>query len=222
MGEAIGQVLPLAVGVSLSPLPITGVVLMLGTRRAQANGTAFVLGWLAGLALAGTIFLLISSGAEASDSGSSADWTDVLRIVLGVLLLGVALKQWRGRPRSGEEAKMPKWMQTVDHLQPPKAAGLALLLAVNPKNLVLIVAAATAIAQTGIGAGEQALALAIFVLLGTLGPGAPVLIYLTTGERSKRLLADLQEWMSHHNAAIMAVICLVIGVKLIGDGIAGF
>lgn len=222
MGEAIGQVLPLAIGVSLSPIPITGVILMLATRRGRSNGVAFVLGWIVGLAIVGTVFLLISSGAEASESGGSADWVDVLKIVLGALLLGVAAKQWRGRPKPGEEAPVPKWMQGVDHLPPPKAAGLALLLAVNPKNLVLVVAAAAAIAQTGMDTGEQAIALAVFVFLGTLGPGTPVALYIALGQRSKRMLDDLHEWMTHHSAAIMAVICLVIGVKLIGDGISGF
>jgi hypothetical protein len=47
MGEAIGQSLPLAIGVALSPVPIIAVVLMLTTAR--ANGPAFVLGWLVGL-----------------------------------------------------------------------------------------------------------------------------------------------------------------------------
>lgn len=222
MGEAIGQVLSLAIGVSLSPIPITGVVLMLATQRARPNGIAFLFGWLVGLSAAGTVFLLISSGAEASESGGSADWVDGLKIALGALLLGLAGKQWRGRPRAGEEAAVPAWMQAVDELRPLKAAGLALLLAVNPKNLVLIVAAAAAIAQTGIPADEQAIALAIFVLLGTAGPAAPVAIYLTMGERSRQLLDELHGWMLRHNAAIMAVICLVIGVKLFGDGISGF
>ena len=49
MGEAIGQSLPLAIGVALSPIPIIAVVLMLTTPRARANGPAFVLGWLVGL-----------------------------------------------------------------------------------------------------------------------------------------------------------------------------
>jgi hypothetical protein len=34
MGTAIGQILPLAVGVALSPVPIIAVVLMLMSRRA--------------------------------------------------------------------------------------------------------------------------------------------------------------------------------------------
>jgi threonine/homoserine/homoserine lactone efflux protein len=223
MGEAIGQVLSLGVGVALSPIPIIGVVLMLATPRARQNGLAFVLGWIAGLAGAGTIVLLISSGADASEGGGPADWVNVLKIVLGLLLLGVAFKQWRGRPRPGEEAAMPKWMRTIDQFRPATAAGLALLLsAVNPKNLLLVVGAAAAIAQTGTSAGNQAVALAVFVAIGTIGPGAPVAIYFAMGERSKRLLDELRAWMAHNNAVIMAVLCLLIAAKLIGDGISGF
>jgi threonine/homoserine/homoserine lactone efflux protein len=118
---------------------------------------------------------------------------------------------------------MPAWMQAIDTFQAPKAAGLAVLLsAINPKNLLLVVAAAAAISQTGASTGSQAVALAIFILIGTVGPGAPVAIYFAMGDRSKRVLDELKAWMSHNNAAIMAVICLVIAAKLIGDGIAGF
>lgn len=223
MSEAIGQVLPLAVGVALSPIPIVGVVLMLATPRARANGPAFVLGWIVGLGAAGAAVLLLSSGADASEQGQPADWVNVLKLLLGILLLGVAARQWRGRPRAGGEAAMPKWMQAIEDFGPSKAAGLALLLsAVNPKNLLLTVGAAAAIAQTGVPAGEQALALTVFVAIGTIGPGVPVAIYLALGERSKQLLDGLRVWMSHNNAAIMTVLCLIIGAKLIGDGISGF
>jgi threonine/homoserine/homoserine lactone efflux protein len=223
MGEAIGQVLPLAVGVALSPVPIIGVVLMLATPRARLNSVAFLAGWIAGIAVVGTVVLLVSGGGEASAGGGPADWVNVLKIVLGALLLGVAAKQWRGRPAAGVEAPMPGWMQTIDAFRAPKAAGLAVLLsAVNPKNLLLVVAAAAAISQTGASTGSQAVALAVFVLIGTLGPGAPVAIYFAMGERSKRILDELKTWMAHNNAAIMAVICLVIAAKLIGDGISGF
>jgi threonine/homoserine/homoserine lactone efflux protein len=222
MAEAIGQVLSLGVGVALSPVPIIAVVLMLGTPRARANGPAFVLGWVIGLAVVGTVVLLASSGADASEEGDPADWVGVLKIVLGVLLLLVAARTWRGRPRAGDEAELPKWMQTIDAFQTPRSLAFgALLSGINPKNLLLTVGAAAAIAQTGVDAGEQAVALAVFVLVGTLGPGIPVAIYFTLGDRAKRLLDDLKGWMGAHNAAIMAVLCLVIGAKLIGDGLAG-
>lgn len=223
INEAIGQVLSFGVGVALSPVPIVSVVLMLGTPRARSNGPAFVVGWIVGLAAVGSIVLLVSSGANASENGEPANWVNWLKLALGLVLLLIAVKQWRGRPAGGDQAQLPKWMQAIETFTPPKAAGLGVLLsAVNPKNLLLVVSAAAAIAQTGASAGDQAVALAIFVLIGTLGPGAPVVLYFALGQRSKQLLDRLKSWMSAHNAAIVAVLCLVIGAKLIGDAISGF
>jgi threonine/homoserine/homoserine lactone efflux protein len=223
MNEAIGQILPLAVGVAMSPVPIIGVVLMLATPRARANSLAFLAGWIGGLGIVGAVVLVLSNGADASENGGTADWVNLLKIVLGILLLGVAASQWRARPAPGREAEMPSWMQAIDSFRAPKAGGLGVLLsAVNPKNLLLIVAAGAAIAQTGANSGAQAVALGVFVLVGTLGPGAPVAIYFAMGERSKHILDGLRAWMSDNNAAIMAVLCLVIAAKLIGDGIGGF
>ncbi len=89
MGEAIGQVLTLGVGVALSPVPIIAVVLMLGTPRARGNGIAFVLGWIAGLALVTAIVLAVAGGAGAGGDDGPATWASWLKIVLGVLLLAV-------------------------------------------------------------------------------------------------------------------------------------
>jgi threonine/homoserine/homoserine lactone efflux protein len=223
MGQAIGQVLALAVGVGLSPIPIIGVVLMLATPKARSNGPAFLAGWIVGLAVVGTVVLLVSSGAEASEGGAPADWVNVLKLVLGVGLLLLAAKQWRGRPRDGGEAELPAWMSAVDHFTAPRSAALGVALAaINPKNLILVVGAAAAIAQTGTAAGKQAIALVIFILIATIGTGLPVLLYFTMGARSERLLDELKGWMAQNNATIMAVICLLIGAKLIGDGISGF
>jgi threonine/homoserine/homoserine lactone efflux protein len=222
MADAIGQVLSLGVGVALSPVPIIAVVLMLGTPRARANGPAFVLGWVAGLTAVGAVVLLVSSGADASEGGEPADWVGVLKLALGLLLLLVAARTWRVRPRGEREGELPKWMQTIDRFTAARSVGFgALLSGVNPKNLLLTVGAAAAIAQTGVSAGEQAIALAVFVVVGTLGPGIPVAIYFAMGERAERLLGELKAWMAEHNAAIMAVLCLIIAAKLIGDGVSG-
>ena len=110
MGQAIGGSLPLAVGVALSPVAIIAVVLMLTTERARVNGPAFVLGWLIGLAVIGTIVLAIAKPADASSSGEPATWVSWLKIALGALLLRVALRQFRSRPRGEEQAPLPKWM----------------------------------------------------------------------------------------------------------------
>jgi threonine/homoserine/homoserine lactone efflux protein len=222
MGQAIGQALSFGVGVALSPVPIIAVVLMLATPQGRVNGPAFLLGWIVALAVLGTIVLLAASGAEASEAGGPAEWVSILKLGLGVLLLGLAVKQWRGRPRGESEPELPAWMKTVDSFSPVKAIGMAVLLsAVNPKNLILVVGAAGAIAQTGVSATDQGVALAVFVAIATLGVGAPVAIYFFMGERASKILGDLHDWMARENTTIMAVICLIIGVKLIGDAITG-
>jgi threonine/homoserine/homoserine lactone efflux protein len=220
MGQAIGGSLALAIGIALSPVAIIAVVLMLTTEHARMNGPAFTLGWLAGLAVIGAIVLAIAGPAGASSSGQPATWVSWLKIVLGALLLLVAARQFRSRPRGHEQPEMPKWMGAIDKFKPGAALGAgALLTAVNPKNLLLAVGGAAAIAQTGISGAQQAIAYAVFAVIGTIGVAVPVVIYFAMGKRSADLLRNLKDWMAQHNAIIMAVLCLIIGVKLIGDAI---
>jgi threonine/homoserine/homoserine lactone efflux protein len=197
-------------------------VLMLGTPRARVNGPAFVLGWVIGLAVVGAIVLGVAGVAGANDDAEPATWVDVLKIAVGVLLVLLAVKQWRGRPRNRGATETPGWMRTIDTFTPARAIAVAAALsAANPKNLVLTAGAAAAIAQTGVDAAEQAIALAVFIAVAALGPGVPVVIYFVLGERARRPLDDLKASMAAHGAAIMAVLFLVIGAKLIGDGISG-
>lgn len=223
MSDAIGQVLSFAVAAGLSPIPIVGVVLMLGSPRGRVNGPVFVAGWVASILALGGVVLLVAGGAGAGDAGDSAQGNASLKLVLGVVLLFIALRQWRGRPKAGEQPDPPKWMAAVDSFTAVRSAALAFALAVvNPKNLVLVVGAAAAIAQTGASTGDQTVALVVFTLIASLGVGVPVAMYLVMGERSKGKLDDLKSWMASNNGAIMAVICLLIGAKLIGDGVGGF
>jgi threonine/homoserine/homoserine lactone efflux protein len=114
-------------------------------------------------------------------------------------------------------------MGALDNFTPPKALGAAVLLGtVNPKNLLFIIGGAAAVAQTGIPGGQQAGAWAVFTVLASIGVAAPVVIYFAMGERAAGLLDSLKTWMASHNTAVMAVLCLIVGVKLIGDAITGF
>lgn len=223
MGQAIGQALPIAVGVALSPFPIIAVVLMLVTERGRVNGPAFVAGWILGLAGLGAIVLSVAGAGGASDEGQPATWVSVLELVLGLAVLLLALRQWRGRPDEAEAPAAPRWMGALDSFTPLKSAGAGVALsALNPKNLLLTVGGAAAIAQTGIPAGQEVVAYAVFVLVATLGVGAPVAIAFALGDRSRPILDGMKDWLGRNNAVIMAVLLLVIGVKLVGDGISGF
>jgi hypothetical protein len=221
MGAAIGGSLPLAVGVALGPIPIIAAVLVLSAHRARVNGPLFVAGWLAALAVLGAIVLSIDGSAGASLPGADATWVSWVKTAAGTVLLSVAAWQFRTRPKGSDQAELPKWVTRIDEIKPLPATGLGVVMGLNPKNLLLAVGGATAIAQTGISGGEQAIAYLVFALVGTLGVGTPVGIYFAMGARSEKLLAGLKDWMAQYNTVIMAVICLLIGVKLIGDGISG-
>ena len=66
MGDVIGQMLPIAVAIAISPLPIVAVVLMLGTPRGRQDGPAFVIAWIVGLAAIGAV-VIAAVGDNAED-----------------------------------------------------------------------------------------------------------------------------------------------------------
>jgi threonine/homoserine/homoserine lactone efflux protein len=220
MGDAIGQILPFAVGVAISPVPIIAVILMLVTDRARVNGPAFILGWIIGLSIIGII--VIGIAGASGDSSGPPTWTLWLQAVLGVLLLVVAARQYGARPQDGQTAPTPKWMGAIDSFTPGKALGAGVLLsAANPKNLLLAVGAAATIEQTGISTGDEAVVYLVFAVIASLGVAIPVVLFFVMGDRAPALLDRMKTWMAQNNAAIMAVLCLVIGVKLIGQALSG-
>lgn len=222
MGQAIGQILPLAIAVAISPVPIIAIVLMLGGPQARSDGIAFTAGWILGLSVVGTVVLVVASGHETTSSGTPRTWVSLLKLLIGVVFLLIAAKEWRGRPREGHEAAMPKWMQTIDTFKAGKAFGGGVLLsAVNPKNLALTIAAAAAIAEIGSSNAQEAGAMAVFVAIGSVTIIAALVIYFVKGEQAAEILDRVKGWMAANNAVITAVLLLVLGAKLIGDAISG-
>jgi threonine/homoserine/homoserine lactone efflux protein len=223
VGQALGSILPLAVAVAVFPVPVIAVVLMLGSDHGTTKGLAFALTWCAGLAAVGAVALVLAGIADANNGGEPATWTNVLLLGLGVLLVALAVKQWRGRPRGDEEAPMPGWMQRMDDFTILKAAAAGFALtALNPKNVMLTAAAAAEIAEVGLPTGQEVAALVVFVAIASVGVVSPLLLSVALRERSRQLLDELRGWMARYNATIMTVLFLLIGAKLVGDAISSF
>lgn len=222
MLDAIGSVLPMAVGVALSPVPVIATILMLFSSRARTNGPAFLAGWLLGLGAAVAVTVALSGAADLDSSDSAMTGVAWGKVVLGLVFLVMAVRQWRSRPVGDAGPELPRWMDAVDGFSPGKAFAIAALLSgVNPKNLGLAVAAATTVAGMGLAAGESTAALIVFVLLASTTIIVPVLYSLLGGDGAARRLDDWKAWLTVNNATVMTVVLLVLGAKVLGDGLVG-
>lgn len=221
VSQAIGGVLPAAIAVALSPIPIVAVVAVLSGTRSRTAGPAFAVGWVVGLAVVSTLLVILLGGAgePGSTTETGAQWG---RAVLGLLFLVLAARKWRGRPRDGEAEPMPKWMASMDSLTVPKGLEFGVLLSVvNPKNLVLTAAAAASIAEADLDSADTAFSIVVFVVLASVTVAGAVLAHVLAPRRTAAPLASIRAFMATNNAVIMMVILVIFGVKLLGDAFAG-
>jgi threonine/homoserine/homoserine lactone efflux protein len=220
MGTVIGDILPLAIGVALSPLPIIAVILMLFSKNARKTSLGFFVGWFLGVTVVATVVILVANPAQQSTGGEESPLSAIVHLLLGVLLLILAYRDWKRRPKPGEQVAMPKWMSSIDSMTAGKALGLgALLSGVNPKNLALTLAAGVTIAAAGLSTTQTIVALAVFIIIACVTVAAPVVVYSVLGDKATPTLNSWKDWLTYNNSAVMMVLCLVIGVVLIGKGL---
>jgi Sap, sulfolipid-1-addressing protein len=219
--KVVGAVLPLALGVAISPIPIIAVILMLLSPKARTNGPAFVVGWVSGLAAVSIAVIALSGKAGLGSGGGGSVVGSLIKVALGLLLVGLAVREFRNRPRPGQQPRLPGWMRAIDSTTAPKTLGIALLLSVNPKNLSLTVAVAVSVAQEGLSTISTAFVLALFVVLASLSIVVPVALYVFGGASAARALDGVRAWLEANNATVMAVVLVVIGVVLLGKGLSG-
>lgn len=223
MNEVIGALLPAAFGVAISPVPLIAVILMLLAPRARASSLAFLGGWVLSIAAVVVVVTLVVDPVDSSKASEPSTLASILKLVLGSAALVLAFRQWRRRPKSGAEPELPSWMVAVDTMTAPKALGLGAFLAgVNPKNLTLCLTGAVTIGTGGLPPGKATAAIAVFVVIASSSVAIPVIGNLVARERMRGPLDELREWLTAHNAAVMSVLLLVIGMSTLGKGIAAF
>lgn len=213
---AVGDFLPVAAALALSPFPIIAMVLLLGALDGARLGIAFTIGWTAGLGLATAILGLAAGGIDELSVGLGAG----MQILLGLGLVWAAWRKWRTRPRRGEQGKLPGWAASLGSATPRSAATIgAMLGGVNPKSIAFAYAAAAAVAARDLGLVAATVALALFVALASGGVYAVLIMHMAGGPESAARLETSKAFLLRNNNVILMIILLLAGMKVLGSGL---
>jgi hypothetical protein len=130
----------------------------------------------------------------------------------------MGVRRWLTRK---DAADLPAWMSAITTATPRRSIGLALTLSLaNPKILVLTAAAGVTIGSNLAGVDGEALWVVAFALASAVSVGLPVLTYTVLGERMRGPLSAAQQWLERNNAALMAIVLVVIGLVVALNGVA--
>ena len=218
--EAVRAVLPYAVAVAVVPIPVIGMIVILFSRRAKTNGPTYLVGWVAGLAGAFAVLYALEHAGDLSPSDEHSDEFATVHVLLGLALLAVGVRIWRKRPKPGVEPELPRWLAGVDAIGAAKALALGVALAaLNPKNLIIVAAAATSLARSGVPTADAVTGLVAFVVVGSLTVAAPLVYYLVGGEQATRSLDRAKNWLARHNATVVSLLFFVFGALVVADGL---
>lgn len=220
MLDAIGETLPLAVALALSPLAIASVVLMLLSSRPRAASIAFLLGFLlAVIVVAAAGYLLASVLPHDGETSISAGW---MLIALGIAAIVLAARQWRSRPREGDELELPGWIAKVEAITTPSAFVMgAFFGGLKPKNLLLSIGVGVSLEAAAVTTAEAAVVVVVVALIAALPIVVPVVASLVALDRLGSALDRLRAWLTQHNSAMVGAILLLVGVLLVGKGLGG-
>lgn len=221
MASALGFMLPAAVAAIALSLPaIMIMILLLEPGRDRAPAATFAVGWLASFAAVGTVFLLTADRFNSDPDDERSTWVALLLLAIGLALIAYAGLKFRKRPRRGEAPPESKLKSAVAAITPVRAVGLgAILGGLNPKFLAVIGSFAAELTLTTASGAEQALAMALFIILASAGVLAPLVATRLLGSRADASLSAVGDFMGQYTWLVMVIILAYFGVKLIGDAL---
>ncbi len=227
MGELIVSLVPLAVGIIMSPLAIMALVAVLLSTRARHNGMAFFLGWSVAVVVALTASYLVFGLLEVQERRSPPLWVPVVRLIVAALLLfGAVWVYRRGKIHSRAMAaartpaavaaaapQLPGWLQKVSTFTPARSflLGLGIFL-LNPVDLSCAVLASLDVRLASLDPTAAAATLAVFGFIGIVPIGLPVLLVLLRGAAADPALSAVRGWIATHTGVLNAALVLVIAL----------
>ncbi|HEY5786849.1 MAG TPA: GAP family protein, partial [Microlunatus sp.] len=117
-------------------------------------------------------------------------------------------------------AQGAKWLSAVRSFGPRPSFGLAVILNFRPKGLLLGVAAGLAIGSGGLSDSDAVIAVAFYVVISASTVALPIISTIAMPELMQPRLVRAQQWLEQHGRLLTALLMGLIGVVILGAGIA--
>lgn len=220
MVETIIKLTPFIIGSAVVPLQVMMIILLLNSpRQGLVKAICLVAGMTAIRLMQGVIFGLILSPSPG-ESGGKSPVVSTLLLVLGILLLITAYKQWRSE--DDPDGPPPKWMVMLDTLTPLKAFGMgASLVLISGKFWVFTLSAIGVIEEAQLGQPSSTVAFLFFILLAQSLLLLAIIVRATIPGQSKSILEAISAWLTRYNRPIVIVVSLVFGLLFFVQGASG-
>ncbi len=174
MRTVIGDILPFAVVVMVSPVNIVAAILLLFSSRPIINASWYLAGFLAGVAVVVTLLIVLADALGLSNDSDRSRAVSWILVALGAYLLFVAYRKFRSRPGPNDDPALPAWMDGIAGFGPARSLAIgAGIGAGNPKNIAVGLGTAVAVSSAGLSVADQVVAVAIYVVLASLGVATP-------------------------------------------------
>ena len=221
MSSVIVNLLPLIIGAAVVPIWIIIVLLLLSNKGGVLKASAFVAGIIAVRLAEGVVFGYIFRGDPAASSDEGAGLiVSTLLLVIGILMLVTAFRQWR--KEDDPDAPPPKWMAAISGLSAPKAFGMgALLVAIAAKQWVFTLSAIGIIGEAQLEPPTSVGLFLFYVLAAQSLVLIPIVAYAIAPTQSAKTLDAARQWLERYNRTIVIAISLIFGIFFLWKGVTG-
>lgn len=220
---AIGDIVPSALAIAMNPIGITVIIFILQADRARAKGALFVGAWALSVFAASALAYYLAEAVDVDTDETAARGVNLLQLLFGLALIGVAIQQWRSRPGPGDPPRHGSLFARLGKLSPLGAFGIGLATALsNVKTIPFAANAGARLAQAGVSGTSAAVGLVVFTALASLTVAGPFVAAIVFGERSRQPLDDIKNWLEANLTTILVIVFLLLGGTMAGKGLALF
>lgn len=205
----------IGLAITLEPIPLTAFILVLASKGGVRKGAAFIFGWLVSLAAVVALTVLATGNKPPKPNTGPSLAALAVKILIGVVLVTIAVRQWRRMGKPKKPKKTPKWQTSIDNMSPWFAIALGPL--VQPWGLVA--AGVAVIVGAKLSSWQSYIGLFLFCLIATI---TYLVMEIYAGfwpDQTQAFLARTRTWIDTHTDQVIIVVSLILGFYLIGKSI---